>query len=69
MVTEESATKINGRDDWNNHKPLSTDHSGLVKFQGSSDSKYTNIVGPRIKDMVEKAPAVVYARFTGVIGA
>lgn len=39
MVTEESATKINGRDDWNNHKPLSTDHSGLVKFQGSSDPK------------------------------
>ena len=66
MVTEESATKINGCDDWNNHKPLFTDHSGLVKFQGLSDNKYTNIVEPRIKDMVKRAPGVVHPRFTGV---
>lgn len=69
MVTEESATKIDGKDDWNRHSPLLTDHSGLVKFRGPSDPKYTNQVEPRFKEMVEKAPAVVHARFTGVTGA
>ena len=64
MVTEESATKINGQTDWNHHCPLSTNHSGLVKFRGGSDPNYTNIVGPRIKVMVERAPAVVKARFS-----
>ena len=64
MVTEESATRINGHDNLNNRVPLKTDHSNLVKFRGITDHNYTNYVQPNLKNMVLQAPAVVEARFT-----
>ncbi len=65
MVTEESATKINGHDHLNNRQPLTTDHSNLVKFRGITDYSYSNYVQPNLRNMVLQAPAVVDARFIG----
>ncbi len=66
MVTEESATRINGHDHLTNRVPLKTDHSNLVKFRGITDHNYTNYVQPNMRNIVVQAPAVVDARFTGM---
>ena len=65
MVTQESATSIDGQSGSRKSLPLDVDHSSLVKFKSGSDPNYTNMVLHIITDMVKAAPAVVEERFTG----
>ena len=68
MVTQESATTIDGQSNTRNQIPLSTDHSGLVKFTEIHDPNYTNLVRPRIEEMVKAAPTAIGARFSRMHG-
>jgi hypothetical protein len=62
MVTQESATKLDGRSHPRKQIPLNTDHSGLVKFQGIHDPNYIDLVRRQTEEMVKAAPSVIHAR-------
>ena len=64
MVTQDSATNIDGQNRPRNQIPLNADHSGLVKFHGIHDKNYTDSVRRHIVEMVKAAPSVIDARFS-----
>jgi hypothetical protein len=61
MVTEESATRTGLPDTFDQHIPLNADHSGLVKFEGSSHDGY-EVVMQKIKKYAAEAPEAVSER-------
>ncbi|OJD34863.1 protein serac1 q2tbm9 [Diplodia corticola] len=68
MVTKASATWIHGQANSRKEIPLSTDHSGLVKFTGRSDPQYTDSVKFHIEEMVKAAPSTINERFSRMHG-
>lgn len=64
MVTQESATRIDGTSDDRKQIPITATHSGLVKFKGMHDPEYKERVLPNIRDMLRDARTTVDARFS-----
>lgn len=63
MVTEQSATSISRQHNPKNSVPLKTDHRNLVKFHHENDSNLKDVVGPKIAELVSKAPEKMKQKF------
>ncbi|KAI1778475.1 hypothetical protein F4818DRAFT_456303 [Hypoxylon cercidicola] len=65
MVTEDSATMIDGHSNTEDKVPLAANHSSMVKYNTQHDPLYRT-VQQRMIEMVQGAPNVIKAAFSGV---